>query len=912
MPTSHTRVLLQPRPARLALALLSGAAALLASEAARAGSLAADPAVTVTAADTAAAAANASGNEASVGEVVVTARRVAEDIQKVPIAVTAINKQALVNQGIVDAIDVQFAAPSVQAYTSFNRLVGSYAIRGIQGAGTYFAEAPGGPTTISSAPLYDMDSVQILNGPQGTLFGRSSISGAVLFEPTRPQLDSINGFADFKVGGLGLNQDTGAINIPIVADHLAIRIAVDRDHLDGYTQVQGTNDALNETNNWAGRVSVLWKPGDGKFSDYAVLDYVGVDESSPGWILTANNPTLPEFSLPASITAPGGLATGTAFFGAACTQAVAAGIQSSLNGCINQRLQIASTWLPAQEAQLARLQAGGNAALRVTGGPENAGIPQREFLNQFFFVNQAQYDFGNLGFTTLTLKNIFSVSSANGSDAYEIDGIGGTLFSALAGGQVGANSGGLGSFFESNAGNQRSRLDAPAVGYFTNSPYVNTYTDEMQVRGVIGDDLLSWNVGNFYSSSPLPVNTTGIQNIARIFGGIFEPNLGFQPSFSFQNGGTATEEAVYAQGTINLSRWVQPFIKGLHITGGWRDTWDSSTQNFLAPDQNITTGQFIPGAATPSAVSSSSGINTTFSVDAQLTDDVLIYGTTRTAYVPGGVNTVVGAQGIFANYQPTYDPETVTDYEVGVKADFSLGGIRNRLDADIYQLDFNNIQETEFATGNGVSATFTVNAAEAQMRGFELSDQFLVGRLEGSLSYSYTDARFTKWIGSDPLNIIQPGGAGCLPSSPAGECLLDLKNSAFPNVPQNKVGLSLTYDVPISEVVGKLALSMTAAYQTQTWFSTAATRNIQAFAPIIGLRAVEQSQGQSAYGIVNLRAEWSNIYGSAVSVAAFVNNLTDFNYAVSSISVIQSLGLAVNLYGQPRTAGIEFKYKFGQ
>lgn len=74
---------------------------------------------------------------------------------------------------------------------------------------------------------------------------------------------------------------------------------------------------------------------------------------------------------------------------------------------------------------------------------------------------------------------------------------------------------------------------------------------------------------------------------------------------------------------------------------------------------------------------------------------------------------------------------------------------------------------------------------------------------------------------------------------------------------------------------------------------------------------VEQSQGQAPYGIVNLRLEWSNVYGSRVNLAAFVNNLTDYNYAVSSISVLQSLGMAVNLYGTPRTVGVELQYKFG-
>ena len=63
-----------------------------------------------------------------------------------------------------------------------------------------------------------MNSIQVLNGPQGTLFGRSSIAGAVLFEPSRPDLNSTNGFADFKAGGMGLKE--GALPGTLGCTHL--------------------------------------------------------------------------------------------------------------------------------------------------------------------------------------------------------------------------------------------------------------------------------------------------------------------------------------------------------------------------------------------------------------------------------------------------------------------------------------------------------------------------------------------------------------------------------------------------------------------------------------------------------------------------------------------------------------------
>ena len=230
------------------------------------------------------------------------------------------------------------------------------------------------------------------------MFGRSSISGAVLFEPTRPQLDLTGGFADFKVGGMGLNQETAAINIPVVADHLAIRIAADRDHLDGYTQVQGTNDSLNETNNWAARVSLLWSRATGKFSEYALLDYVGVNELPRDGYSTADNPTLPEFNFLRTSTRPGDFAMERRFSG---------GLRPGGRRRHRVERQRLHKSAPADRCHLASGRAstiGAPPSRRQRGAQSDrrsgkCGHPSGGIPNQFFFVNQAQYDFGKIGFT---------------------------------------------------------------------------------------------------------------------------------------------------------------------------------------------------------------------------------------------------------------------------------------------------------------------------------------------------------------------------------------------------------------------------------------------------------------------------------------------------------------------------------
>jgi iron complex outermembrane receptor protein len=902
MPTSNQRVALRPARTQLTLALMSGAAVILVAGNASAGAAPTDPVVSVTAADSASAAATDQSGAASVGEVLVTARRVTEDIQKVPVAVAAIDAVQLRQQAVVNPIDIQFVAPSVQTLTTYGRLVGGYAIRGIaNGTTTYFAEVPGGPSAVGSGSLYDLSSVQVLNGPQGTLFGRTNIAGAVLFEPTRPEYNHFNGSLDISEGGLGLNRGTMVLNIPVIEDQLAMRLDVNWDHLDGYTSVIGSPLKLNETNNYGWRFSLNWRSPDRKFTNYLVAQYFGANETSAGYVMAAYNPNIALFHLPSSINAPNGLAVGTQFFGAPCATAVAAGIQSDVNGCINQRLQLASTFLPMLQAEFARLQQGGASALRSTPAL-NAGLSPTESLNLYTVVNQTAYDFGKVGFTTLTVKNIFGVQMANGQAGWEIDGVGGNIFSALSSSRNAFWAYGV-------SANQVTVPGGQAKAITTPSPYVPLFTDELQVRGVVGDDLISWNLGGFYQDQGIPTNLGGITNIARSFGGVNLPTFGFTPSYSFLNGGDISEQAIYGQGTLNLSRFA-PFLQGLHLTGGARYTTDSSNVGQVSVLTNVATGNLGPGVVQKPAVSNSSGMDTTISLDAQITHDLMVYLRTSTAYVPGGVNAVIAANGL-PNFAPTYAPENVNDIEVGVKSDFNIGSAHARIDADYYHLNFTNIQTTFFGAVNGVTATYVGNAAGAQMDGVELQTQLAVGPFDFTGDYSYTNAKFTKWIGSDPLNLIKPGDPSCIPPLSPNFCLLNLANSAFPNIPTNQGRFSAQYWLPMQEKFGKAYLLASVYFQSRAYFNIQASRNIQAFAPSIGLQAAIDSQSQGAYSLLNLRAEWQNVFGSRFDIAAFINNATDQAYAISQVSVLQSLGTDVKLYGEPRTYGVELRYQFG-
>ncbi|TLZ44452.1 MAG: TonB-dependent receptor, partial [Gammaproteobacteria bacterium] len=141
-------------------------------------------------------------------EVIVTARRRSESLQQVPVAVSAIDAETLQRQDVQTLTDLQLLIPS--AYVS-EYAHGSgqqfFSLRGQSESGLNTGGGAGGgpavvgyfsevPTQMSGPGLYyDLQSVEVLNGPQGTLFGRNTTGGAVLFEPRRPDLRAIGGYA---------------------------------------------------------------------------------------------------------------------------------------------------------------------------------------------------------------------------------------------------------------------------------------------------------------------------------------------------------------------------------------------------------------------------------------------------------------------------------------------------------------------------------------------------------------------------------------------------------------------------------------------------------------------------------------------------------------------------------------------
>jgi iron complex outermembrane receptor protein len=228
-------------------------------------------------------------DQGGIGDIVVSARRREESIQNVPISIAAFGGSALAERQIDSADKLTQLAPNVQfsavAPASGNSSSSAIFIRGVGQTdflastdpgvgfyvdGVYFARASG--TAIS---LLDVDRVEVLRGPQGTLFGRNTVGGAIQVFSARPNFNGLSGNVGATLGDFSRRDLRGVLNVPI-SDTLAVRFAAIKRTREGYVTNVLTGRDLGDVNTFAARTSVLWKPSD-NFEALLVGDYTKDD-----------------------------------------------------------------------------------------------------------------------------------------------------------------------------------------------------------------------------------------------------------------------------------------------------------------------------------------------------------------------------------------------------------------------------------------------------------------------------------------------------------------------------------------------------------------------------------------------------------------------------------------------------------
>jgi iron complex outermembrane receptor protein len=216
----------------------------------------------------------ASASAPAPDEVIVTAQRRAENLQNVPIAVTSFNAVTLATHHIVSTVDIGRVVPNMFASNNVGQASANvYYIRGLgqtesfptfePQVGTYVDDVYIGRQNANNLSLFGVQQIQVLRGPQGTLFGRNSTGGAVLVTLQKPA-DTFGGDVEAGYGAYGRFFGQASVDIPI-NDQVKTRTAIFGIADDGYVQDKTTHQTLNATHDYGIREAATIKPA--KFSN---------------------------------------------------------------------------------------------------------------------------------------------------------------------------------------------------------------------------------------------------------------------------------------------------------------------------------------------------------------------------------------------------------------------------------------------------------------------------------------------------------------------------------------------------------------------------------------------------------------------------------------------------------------------
>jgi len=725
--------------------------------------------------------------EADAGDIVVTARRQSELLKNVPISIIAVDDQTLNERNVKTTNDLPLIAPGLSVQnTSANRNNSTFSIRGqgqtfgqsSPGVVAYFADVPDFATT-----FYDLENVQVLKGPQGTLFGRNTTGGAILFVPKKPT-DDIDGFINLRVGNYNRHDAEFAIGGAIVPGKVEVRFAAQLLNRDGFTTNIANNSRTDNERKQSFRFSLVLRPS-GDLENYTIFEYDRADEQGSGTPLGAIDPDNPTL--------------------------VAAGV------------------VPQVEAYLAAQQARGprkiNTPFVLSNGLKSYGV-----------INTTTYDLGD----KISFKNIFSYRRFAIMQDYDIDG-----------------------------------TPLPILDVF--NPYPNGLnmerTEEFQVHGKFG--IIDGVVGFFDDRNTSPGDSIGFKY--NLFVDLFPtglPYAGPASGYLISNGGLNKSRAFY--GEFNAHP-----LDGLTLTAGIRRTRDyrsSSTQPLLLQLP------FLPEPIPAGAASSNAGSfkATTWNLAGlyQINSDLNVYATVRRGYKSGGFNGTAPAE--FRRFEP----ETVTDYEVGFKGKWNLGsGVKLGANVDLFYDDYKNIQRYKNIVIPGGAATITTNAAAGNIKGIDVDANLIFGRnFDISARYTYLKTHYDAFDDAT---------------------LGDLSNSRFPNSPTHQLTVTPRVILPTPEDKGQISLLANIFYQSMIAFDPANRPNGNPATLLSSYGALGP-----AYTRVDLRADWSRFLGTNLSIAAYVRNVTNKAYIVGSDNQLPTFGTVTYLYGEPRTFGAELRFNF--
>ncbi len=566
--------------------------------------------------------------------IVVTAQKREENVQDVPISISVIGGETLREQGAASLVDYGSYIPGMQVTNSGTPGQTTIVLRGVapltasQSVGIYLDDAPvgsssiynrGGQFSLDLLP-YDVQRVEVLRGPQGTLYGASSIGGLLKYVTVQPSTTTFSVRGGVEIFGIDGAGDPGwagqtMFNAPLVEGKLGITGSFAWRKTPGFVN-SVNNAALKDQNDYeqkGGRISLLWQPSE-RFS-----------------------------------------------------------------------AKLSAMW------QAVDTEGNGLYAADLTGRKLGDGSSYNNYVREPFstdleyYAATLDYDFGGV---TATSASTYSVRHATQvQDATYAFGV---LFPLLTGGAI-----------------------APGITPFTISLDLEKYTQEVRLASPSGGRF-EWLIGGFYTHEK---SDNGQLVHSYDMAGNVIPAL--DPLAIIALPATYQEYAVFANATFRVTDRID-------LTGGVR--WARNDQTF----RQISQGAIVPTANDPGK---SSEDVFTYSVSPQfhINDSAMLYARVASGYRPGGPNVIV------PNVPPSVGSDTLTNYEIGLKADLMDRMVS--IDVAAFYMDWKDIQVTR--SFGGVSGQANGGAAVSQGVEGSLSVRPVHG-LTIAVTASYTDATLSE------------------------------------------------------------------------------------------------------------------------------------------------------------------------
>jgi iron complex outermembrane receptor protein len=718
----------------------------------------------------------AKDQDESSAEILVTARRVEERLQDVPASIVVFNQAQLDQRNIRSILDLSTFAPSLTVNARFGSKAATFSMRGFSQAsrtassvGVYFADvvAPRGgngtnPAGDGAGPgsFFDLENVQVLNGPQGTLFGRNTTGGAVILVPKRPT-DRFEGYVEGTYGNYDNKRLQGVINLPI-SETIRFRAGVDYQDRDGFiTNTSGI--------------------GPDKYGDQS---YVAVRAS----LLVDLTPDIENYTV------------------ASYTYAHDTGTVSKLTNCATTAALPQGTFPFGQLSCQQMARGAGKGFYTIEGSLPNP----HSRLTQWQVINHTTWTVSE----NLTIKNIISYSQVRLNNVTDVLGANYVIPATMSVSpsltiSTGALAGRALGFAEATR--------APG----TNSADQQNFVDEFRLQGTADEGRLNWQGGLYFEHST-PRKPTGTQapnlidcsdsdnfvcsdTIGLLFANVPPSRLPRSIGFLGNQKGEVSflNRAVYGQATYAV-------VDNLKLTGGIRYTWDKTrgkgelrAYRFISPAGvpltvpvvSCTLGAAADANCRTDATQRSKAPTWLLGVDFNPARNVLLYGKYTRGYRQGVVS-----YNVPPPYQ-TVGPEKVDSFEIGAKISFSgtVSGMFN-IAAFYNNLENQQINVSLASSTNATTATSAIlNAGTSEISGIEVDGSlrpFKGFTLQGNLEYLHTVVKSL-----DVQNV--PGGLYDVftPTATLG--------SRLPFVPTWKWNVTGTYQLPIADEVGPISISAT-------------------------------------------------------------------------------------------------------